>query len=140
MHQSTTLAVGATACRRADSTDQIGCLVAVSPYSTGYAGLNATKISGTTYLKVGNITPQAKTIRAFGTASAYPITRRLFVNDLVGTANVTGDEQKLLGCYTNRSFMETPAGSSKVESAGFVTMTALPTDPIPAPIADQTCF
>ena len=89
---------------------------------------------------MGNITPQAKTIRAFGTASAYPITRRLFVNDLVGNANVTGDEQKLLGCYTNRSFMETPAGSSKVESAGFVTMTALPTDPIPAPIADQTCF
>ena len=140
LHQSLTLAVGATPCRRADSTEQIGCLVAVSPYSTGYAGLEATKVSGATYLKVGNITPSAKTIRAFGTASAYPLTRRLFVNDLVGNANVTGDEAKLLGCYTNRSFMETPAGTSKVENAGFITMTASPSDPLPAAITDQTCF
>ncbi|MFZ5893510.1 MAG: hypothetical protein ACOY0T_20785 [Myxococcota bacterium] len=140
LHQSLTLAVGATACRRADSTEQIGCLVAVSPYSTGFAGLEATKVSGATYLKVGNVTPSVKTIRAFGTSTAYPITRRLFVNDLVGNAAVTGDEAKALGCYTNRTFMETPAGTSKVEAAGFVTMTALPSDPLPAAITDQTCF
>ncbi|MDF3068224.1 MAG: hypothetical protein K0R38_3825 [Polyangiaceae bacterium] len=136
IHQSKTLAkdpvsgANVTPCRRADSTQQIGCLVAVSPYSTGYAGLEATTVSGVTSLKVGNVVPRKDTIRA----GTYPLARRLFVNDLVGNANVTGDEAKLLGCFLDRPYTD-----PKVAAQGFVTFSDNPADGAEAGFQNQTC-
>ena len=136
IHQSKTLAKDPTTganvvpCRRADATQQIGCLVAVSPYSTGYAGLESTTVSGVTSLKVGNVSPLTKTIRN----STYPLSRRLFVNDLVGNAAVTGDESKLLGCFINRAYTD-----PKVSAQGFVTFSDNPADGAEAAFQNQTC-
>lgn len=137
LHQSKTMAkdpvtgLDVTPCRRADSTQQIGCLAAVSPYSIGYAGLEATTISGATYLKVGNVVPRKDTIRA----GTYPLSRRLFVNNLVGNANVTGDEGKLLGCYLDRAYTD-----PKVTAVGFVTFSDNPADGAEAGFQSQVCF
>ncbi|RYZ06963.1 MAG: hypothetical protein EOO73_14340 [Myxococcales bacterium] len=137
IHQSKTLAkdpvsgANVTPCRRADSTQQIGCLVAISPYSTGYAGLEATTVSGVTSLKVGNVVPRTDTIRA----GSYPLSRRLFVNDLVGNAAVTGDEAKLLGCFLDRAYTD-----PKVSAQGFVTFSDNPADGAAAGFQNQTCL
>lgn len=138
MHQSLTVATQpspVTPCRRPDSTDQIGCLVAVNPYSIGFAGLEATTITGATYLKVGNVVPRTNTIQPLQTTSsltppagAYPISRRLTVNDLNGNAAVTGDEAKLLACYL------TPAEvDARAASFGFVSLDRT------KPVVDPVC-
>lgn len=120
-----------TPCRRPDATQQIGCLTAVSPYSTGYAGLEATTVSGVVGLKVGNVTARQDTVRN----GTYPLTRKLFVNNLVGNGAVTGDESKLLGCYLDRTYTD-----PKVTAAGFITFSANPNDGAEAAYQGQTCF
>ena len=136
IHQSKTIAkdpttgLSMTPCRRGDDTSQIGCLVAVSPYSTGYAGLESTNVSGNTYLKVGNVVPSAKTIRNF----TYPFARRLFVNDLIGNASVTGDESKLLGCFLDRTYTD-----PKLTADGFITFSDVPTDGAEVGFQTQVC-
>ncbi|HVY31350.1 MAG TPA: substrate-binding domain-containing protein [Polyangiaceae bacterium] len=137
IHQSKTLAkdpvtgLDVTPCRRPDDTRQIGCLVAVSPYSTGYSGVESTTVSGATYLKVGNVVPRLDTIRG----GTYPLARRLFVNDLHGNAAVSGDEGKLLACYLDRPYTD-----PKVSALGFFTFSDNPNDGAEAGFQDQTCF
>lgn len=120
-----------TACRRPDATQQIGCLTAVSPYSVGFAGLEATTVSGVVGLKVGNVTARTDTVRN----GTYPLTRKLFVNNLVGNANVTGDEGKLLTCFLDRTYTD-----PKVTAAGFITFSDNPNDGAEAAYQGQTCF
>jgi ABC-type phosphate transport system substrate-binding protein len=142
LHQSKTLAkdpvtgLDVTACRRSDSTQQIGCLVAVSPYSTGYAGLEGTKVSGATYLKVGNVIPSEKTVRnpPIGLGN-YPIRRNLYLNNLVGNAAVTGDEAKLQACFLDRAYAD-----PKVVASGFISFSNNPADGAEAAYATSTCF
>lgn len=153
LHQSTTLAVDpvtgldVTPCRRPDSTQQIGCLVAVSPYSAGYAGLEGTTVSNATSLKVGNVVPRLDTIRN----GTYPLTRKLFVNVLDGgvanpgtvgggaadggvaaVTTVDADQGKLLSCFLNSAYVD-----PKLTAAGFITFADAAAK---AAAQTQTCF
>jgi len=140
LHQSQTMSrdpvtgLDVTPCRRADSTQQIGCLVSVNPYSVGYAGLEGTTVSNATSLKVGNVVPKLVTIRS----GAYPITRKLYVNNLDGNAAVAGvdaDQGKLLACFLNRAYTD-----PKITAAGYITFSDNPADGAEAAYQSQTCF
>jgi ABC-type phosphate transport system substrate-binding protein len=140
LHQSQTMSrdpntgLDVTPCRRPDATQQIGCLVSVSPYSVGFAGLEGTTVSNATSLKVGNVVPRTDTIRA----GTYPMTRKLYVNNLDGNAAVAGvdaDQGKLLACFLDRTYTD-----PKVTAAGFITFSDVPTDGAEAAFQSQTCF
>jgi hypothetical protein len=112
IHQVET-AVGAAApgCQMIDMTDQIGCLVAEDPCSIGYAGdaskTWATRTNGFSgsntdpagtwdvgALQVAAVVPNITTVQALGTAPEYQLSRKLYLNSLVGFGHVaatTGD-------------------------------------------------
>ena len=102
-------------CTELDATSQIGCLVQASPCSIGYAGKEAATFAGAAAIKVNAVDPITSCIQAF----SYPLSRKLYLNTLMGFASVTGDELELAKCFGN---------NTKVNAAlianGFVSLPA----------------
>jgi hypothetical protein len=109
-------------CQHADMTDQIGCLVTASPCSIGYAGRQAlTTNANAAAIKIDKQSPVLLCIQGH---FLYPLSRKLYLNTLVGFKNVTGQELALAGCETDlaQTSLGTPAGvvTTAIASSGFV--------------------
>jgi hypothetical protein len=111
-------------CQLPDMTDQIGCLVNASPCSLGYAGRQAlTTNPNTAAVKLNKQSPVLLCIQAH---FLYPMSRKLYLNTLVGFQSVTGQELNLSGCETDLPqpslVPPTPGGvvTSAVAAAGFI--------------------
>jgi len=109
-------------CTQLNATEQIGCLAQASPCSIGYAGREAAvyPVGGTALvggIKVAGREPSIDCIEKLD----YVITRKLYLNTMIGFENVTGDESEILQDYTN------PAVINPIMTArGFI--------PVPAPV------
>jgi hypothetical protein len=110
-------------CQLPDMTDQIGCLVSASPCSLGYAGRQAlTTNANAAGIKIKGQSPVTLCVQGH---FLYPLSRKLYLNSIVGLANVTGQELALVGCETDLAqptTLGTPAGvvTSAVAGAGFI--------------------
>lgn len=88
-------------CKKFTSTEQIGCLVAASPCSIGFAGRESVDNALNIATQVAGIQPTVTNIQNLVTLGTpiYPLARRLWVNSLNGFPNVTGDQQTFLRCF-----------------------------------------
>ena len=121
-------------CKKFSSTEQIGCLVAASPCSIGFAGREAVDNALNIAAQVAGIKPTAPNIENLVNGSGrpfYPLSRRLWVNALNGAA-VGGDQLSLLRCFQGqlpgvtlndidadlrrRNFVAVPAGVNRSKS------------------------
>jgi hypothetical protein len=118
-------------CRSLSATNQIGCLVKASSCSIGFAGREAIDelaVGDNFAFRVAGIQPSKANIENLVTTPAtaaddYPISRRLWVNSVIGFAAVTGNELTLLNYMRNpatidsivaaRNFIPVPAGVSR---------------------------
>ena len=96
IHSAHTLA-GATGtkCTQADATNQMGCLAQASPCSIGFDGHEATNWDAmsatpgsTVALKINQVAPLAACVQSFD----YPLSRKLYLNTLVGWGNVAASD------------------------------------------------
>jgi hypothetical protein len=112
-------------CQQRDATDQIGCLVAASPCSIGYAGKEAASPSinpNTVGLLANGIGPSPACISNF----SYPLSRKLYLNSIIGFPNINGAEALLAACentpatinaaLTGRNFLALPNNGGGLET------------------------
>jgi ABC-type phosphate transport system substrate-binding protein len=139
LHISQVTNLGAPApginCKKFTSTEQIGCLVAASPCSIGFAGREAVDNALNIAMQVAGIKATAPNVENLVNGSGgpiYPLSRRLWVNALNGFSSVTGDQQSLLRCFQgltpgvplsdidlvvqHRNFVRVPAGVSRTKA------------------------
>ena len=116
----------APTCRRADTSDQIGCLVTASPCSWGYAGGGAlVNNAGAAPVKVNRQSPLPACLDGH---FLYPLARKLYLNSVPGFAAVDGEELQLAGCMTDDAQPNhnpaTPAGllTANLSAAGFLPL------------------
>ena len=126
LHTAHTLSptAGIPTCQQADMTNQIGCLVAASPCSLGYAGRGALSVNPNTGpIKINKMSPDLICVQGH---FLYPLSRKLYLSTVTGFAAVTGQELQLSGCETDlaQPSLGTPAGlvTSAVASAGFIQL------------------
>jgi hypothetical protein len=127
IHTTQPIAGGTGTCQHASSTGQIGCLVAASPCSIGFAGREAAAQPGAVALRVRGVAPTTADIQALITspATAYPIARKLYYNSVVnpdiaglGTAGTLAFRQAqaaLKTCFATPALAKTAC-----ETYGFV--------------------
>lgn len=108
-------------CNYDNSTEQIACLTVASPCTVGYAGMGGNEnIPQSVGIEVAGVRATVANIQSF----TYPMTRYLYVNTLVGRANVTDtDEKDLMECFLDPSLGHLAPAQAH---AGFV---AMDTDP-----------
>jgi hypothetical protein len=116
-------------CQQADMTSQVGCLVAASPCSIGYAGRTAlTQNPNTVALKLDKINPDLLCVQG---NFIYPLSRKMYLNSILGLDRVgngvPGDQEaQLVGCETDlaQPSLGIPAGlvSSAAVSAGLLPL------------------
>ena len=106
LHISQVTNLGAPApginCKKFNSTDQIGCLVAANPCSIGFAGRESVDNALNIAMQVAGIKGTSPNIENLVNASGgpiYPLSRRLWFNALNGFDTVTGDQLSLLKCF-----------------------------------------
>jgi hypothetical protein len=112
-------------CQFQDMTDQIGCLVEASPCSIGYAGRGALGPNpNVDAVKLNKQSPLDLCIQA---QFLYPLSRKLYLNTLIGFGNVETQELQLVGCETdldqpNAALGATPGGlvTANIAAAGFL--------------------
>jgi ABC-type phosphate transport system substrate-binding protein len=116
---------GDTCCALDDSTDQIGCLVAASPCSLGFAGensLNQTVATTPVQSVYGSSLNGVEKAQACVLSNAYPLSRFLYLSTLAGfttaPGGVSGDELELAKCYSGNGLSGTTI-SSLVAGEGF---------------------
>jgi hypothetical protein len=112
-------------CTQSDMTLQIGCLAQASPCSLGYAGRNSdqwngTTSSGTTAMLVNAIPDAQLCVQEF----AYPLSRKLYLDTLVGFASVTGQELALAQCENNGGTITAPGISKLISDNNFIPLPA----------------
>jgi len=132
------------ACNEDDSTSQIGCLVQASPCSIGFAGreaadkttianndvrsLSMTAADATSSITANPTNADVRlllsttcTLASTGTyAQRYPLSRRLWLNTLVGFSNVaahSASQDKLATCWKDRYYSD-----FLIKKYGFVTL------------------
>lgn len=139
LHVTQTTSFGAFAtginCKKFSSTDQIGCLVAASPCSIGFAGRESVDGFTNMAFQIEGVKPTTSAISNLVNGSGgavYPIARRLWLNALNGFAGVSGDQRSLLQCFQgqrpgvpldlidsvvqSRNFVAVPSGVSRTKS------------------------
>lgn len=131
----------AVTCREDDSTSQIGCMVQASPCSIGYAGREAANkttianddvrslfvsradVSGVTDpndTDVRLLLSNTCTLNGSGTyAQRYPISRRLWLNTLVGfsSSSIPTTQKTLATCWADRYYSD-----NLISKFGFITL------------------
>ncbi|HKY39211.1 MAG TPA: DUF4215 domain-containing protein [Polyangiaceae bacterium] len=122
-------------CDQVDSTRQIGCLVAASSCSNGFAGIDATipaidpagtPAGGNDTFAHGNslnLNSSSNTLNCSG----YPMTRPLFLNTLKGFETVTGTELGLAKCYSGIGLNSPHSITSMILASEFIPKTTGPT-------------
>ena len=100
IHSDITTLSGSAPCTQADATLQIGCLVAASPCSFGYAGRQAAVQAGAAAMKIQGVPPATACVQALGALppAAYPISRKLYLNTISGFGAATAAELALAQC------------------------------------------
>jgi hypothetical protein len=116
-------------CQQGDMIAQIGCLVAASPCSIGFAGRSALAVdTRTAALKLNKRSPDLLCIQG---GFFYPLSRKIYLNSIIGLDRVgngvSGDQEaQLVGCETDvaQPRLGIPAGlvTSAVASAGFLPL------------------
>ena len=114
-HQVQSVPASLGGCRLKDATDQIGCFVHADRCSIGFAGDSATtwgdrNPGGVTpsengAMLINKVAPSPRTVQLLGDgADEYPMSRKLYLNSLVGFASValTADELALARFDSNR--------------------------------------
>jgi hypothetical protein len=139
MTQTVPTALGATAgCEMLDATDQIGCLAHADQCSVGFAGLGAGNWNTRAACApasadidnelINGIAATVATVQAFGTTGAYPLSRKLYFNTIVGfnAAAVTADELDVAKYEgTNATFISNTGGTipgGALVTNGFFTL------------------
>ncbi len=106
-------------CALTDATQQIGCVLGTIPTescSLGYAGLLATLQVGAEALRIDGVLPSTANVQTF----AYPASRKLYFNTMIGFQNVVSPELDLAkaaaggggflsGIITAQGFVNLPA-------------------------------
>jgi hypothetical protein len=121
-------AAGAPTCQRADTSDQIGCLVTASPCSWGYAGRRA--LASNALAAPVKINGQSPLPACWSSTFVYPVARKLYLNSVAGFAAATGEELQLAGCMTDLAqpshVPPTPAGllTANLAAFGFLSIPA----------------
>ena len=106
-------------CALGDATQDIGCVLATVPTescSLGYAGLLATLQVGAEALRIDGVLPSTANVQTF----AYPASRKLYFNTMIGFQNVVSPELDLAkaaaggggflsGIITAQGFVNLPA-------------------------------
>jgi hypothetical protein len=117
-------AAAAATCQRADTSDQIACLVTASPCSIGYGSLRGLSANpGAGAIKIDKQSPEKLCIQGH---FLYPLSRKLYLNSVPGFENVTGQELQLAGCMTDLAqpglTPPTPGGlvTANLSAAGFI--------------------
>lgn len=155
IHQRTIQAnASGSTCQLPDSTEQIGCLVHASPCSLGFAGLTADLQDPNKVLALRSplshtaggtaIAPSDEAVRRLLTTCdagdyelRYPLSRKLFLNTLIGFGNVVDNpggtvtlEAQLARCWADRRFADRAA-----IAAGFITLDSAncASQPLPDP-------
>jgi hypothetical protein len=109
-----------------NATQQIGCLVAASPCSIGFAGNEAADVAGVDAMKVQALEPTDVCVRKLvdGSGTPYPLSRKLYLNSLdgfdtlaAGTFTAGNDEEALTACFANNATIHTI-----VKNRGFITI------------------
>lgn len=127
IHSNHTIATGASLCKTASATEQIGCLVQASPCSLGYAGNSAASVgTDAVALKVNQIDPNNLCVQNFLTkgpsdASTYRLSRRLYLNTLNGFENLStesSDQTLMANCFANGH------AGDKATGLGFIPLPA----------------
>ena len=130
IHVNARITNGTGFCTRPSSTEQIGCLASVaSPCSTGYAGRSAADIPPAVALNVGGVPPDDKHIQNLVQPdpldpAVYPISRKLYLNTLIGFEHVNEEELNLAKCFSSEGTMYSGATAppNLVTTNGFVAM------------------
>lgn len=109
LHVASTIAAGAQTCRKATSTDQIGCLVQANPCAFGFAGREADQQPGAVALTINGLAPTQQNIENLvltpQTSDDYVLARKLYFNSIIGFQNVTGGELALARCMSDSSIV-----------------------------------
>ncbi|HEY4184377.1 MAG TPA: hypothetical protein VGP07_04875 [Polyangia bacterium] len=126
---TTLVATGSTgtACQKADSTAQIGCLTQADPCSIGYAGREADTVNANVVaLTVNAITDSAANIaKILGPTdpTTYPLSRKLFFNTLQGFQTLQGGELALAKCFGASGSSAANTGTNGIiKTKGFIPM------------------
>ncbi len=90
-------------CAHLDSTDQIGCLSEADACSIGFAGgptLDAQlQTSATLETNFGATVNGVANTQSCIVTETYPLSRKVYINSVVGFENVTGNELALAKCF-----------------------------------------
>ena len=100
IHSHFTTLSGTAPCTQADATLQIGCLVAASPCSFGFAARPAAFQAGAAAMKVQGVPPVTACIQALGAPppAAYPLARKVYLNTIAGFGAASAAELALAQC------------------------------------------
>jgi hypothetical protein len=118
---------GGVLCTEPDATQQLGCLAVTNPCSIAYAGREAIQQPGSLALKINGLEPTDSCVRNLLTApsTAYPISRKLYLNTMAGfevvagsAAGTIGEEQwNLTKCFADEAVID-----PIVAANGFITL------------------
>jgi hypothetical protein len=84
-------------CQNLDASGQIACLVQADRCSIGFAGRGAEVGYNVDALKLKNVAPTDANLLSF----AYPMTRKLYLNQVIPASVVWGTERAYEACYVN---------------------------------------
>jgi hypothetical protein len=120
-------------CHEGDATRNIACLVGASPCSIGFAGREGADIEvptnggvkGVFSASLQGVSPLLDSCVVTG---AYPMSRAVYLNTLIGFEAVTGEERELARCFAGQglSFLPPPAPQNfaqLVEARNFIAIT-----------------
>lgn len=101
LHQTRTLDPNGTTCQKQEADHQLGCFITANPSSIGFGGHDAAVQPGAVSLKVNAVEPTTQCIQSF----TYPLSRKVYVDTLIGFWNVTGQELALSRCFNNTNLV-----------------------------------
>jgi hypothetical protein len=117
----------ATLCAQATDTRNIGCLSANGACSIGYSGRESVDLSavgitggvpGSKALLVNNLLPTDANVLSL----TYPLSRKLFLDSLVGFANIQDPSEKALASTGAGCFGDLPTVQAAATQFGFVPL------------------
>ena len=123
-------------CVKTDATDQIGCLAEADQCSIGFAGGVAQdaqlQTSAALETNFGATVNGVRNAQSCVVTAAYPLSRKVYINTVVGFENVTGQELGLAKCFAGAA-----TGFSSLLAAK--NLFPLPTGPVCQDFANENC-
>lgn len=118
-------------CRQTNSTDQLGCLVQASPCSVAFGPRGIYRSNPQALpLALDGLLPTDANLRALRSspppANLYPLAHGAYFNTLTGFQNLTGNDDTLAECFSERDFADIVASY-----AGLTTISSNTSEPVP---------